>query len=256
MASLQKNNGLRIYDWFLTSAGKTFLQNELSALSHLPMQFFGHYLLQIGGTSNINRNHFSNIKKHIFLHPDFRYVTKINNHESISADPEFLPLQPASIDTTLLLHVLEFSKNPDKILNEISSVLVPEGYLIIFGFNPYSLLGLRRFFCGQKSAFEGMHYLTPGRLKKCLGQLGLVVEHYQTLFFRPPFNEKRKSQKFLFLEWLGQVFFPLFGSVYLIVAQKKEVALTLRKENLLRKFVAVPHDSYAGSRASRALVDE
>lgn len=256
MASLQKNNDLRIYDWFLTSAGRTFLQNEISALSHLPMQFFGHYLLQVGGRSDITHDHFSNIKRHIFLHPDFRYVTKNHIYDSISADPASLPFLPTSIDMTLLLHVLEFSANPYKILQEIFDVLVPEGYVIIFSFNPYSLLGLRRFFCGSKSAFEGMHYITPSRLKKWLGQIGLVVEHYQTLFFRPPFNEKRKPQKFLFLEWLGQMFFSFFGSVYLVVAQKKEIALTLRKENLLRNFIAVPHNSYAGSKASRVVVEK
>ena len=62
------------------------------------------------------------------------------------AAPDFLPIETNSIDLVLLPHILEFSSNPHQILREVQRVLMPEGHVIVCGFNPRSLWGVRGLF--------------------------------------------------------------------------------------------------------------
>src|SRR3546814_364119 len=59
------------------------------------------------------------------------------------ADPENLPSDAQSVDLLVLPHILECSANPHRILREAERVLVPEGRIVISGFNPWSLWGAR-----------------------------------------------------------------------------------------------------------------
>ena len=52
-----------------------------------------------------------------------------------------LPIATQSIDLVVLPHVLEFADEPHQILREVDRVLMPEGRLVIVGFNPWSLWG-------------------------------------------------------------------------------------------------------------------
>ena len=54
-----------------------------------------------------------------------------------------LPVQTATIDAVLLPHTLEFEADPHAIVREADRVLTGEGQLIVLGFRPVSLWGLR-----------------------------------------------------------------------------------------------------------------
>ena len=60
------------------------------------------------------------------------------------ADLDAIPLNDNSVDFVILHHALEFSPNPHQVLREITRILSPGGNLVIVGFNPWSLIGLRR----------------------------------------------------------------------------------------------------------------
>ncbi|MEE2979141.1 MAG: class I SAM-dependent methyltransferase, partial [Pseudomonadota bacterium] len=55
-----------------------------------------------------------------------------------------LPFASQSIDLVALPHVLEFTDDPHEVLREVARVLMPEGRLVITGFNPLSLWGMRQ----------------------------------------------------------------------------------------------------------------
>ena len=59
------------------------------------------------------------------------------------------PLPDSIIDVVILQHTLDFSANPHQILREACRVLCSGGYIVILGFNPFSIWGathwLRRF---------------------------------------------------------------------------------------------------------------
>src|SRR3546814_13021027 len=61
----------------------------------------------------------------------------------VVADPENLPFDSQSIDLLVLPHVLETSTGSHQILREAERVLMPEGRVVISGFNHWSLWGAK-----------------------------------------------------------------------------------------------------------------
>ena len=55
-----------------------------------------------------------------------------------------LPFDAASLDLVVLPHALELARDPHLALREVERVLVPEGRVLIVGFNPASLWGTRQ----------------------------------------------------------------------------------------------------------------
>ena len=118
---------------------------------------------------------------------------------------------------------LEFEKHPKTIINEIYNALIPNGHAIIFGFNPYSLWGITSLWKKSREIPWKGNWITPYRMRKWLNNVGFNIGDYKTFYFRPPSN---KPNNFLFLEGIGQIFWPYWGASYMIVAQKNVPGLT------------------------------
>ena len=58
-------------------------------------------------------------------------------------DPRQLPFAANSIDLVVMPHVLEFYDDPHQILREVERILIPEGQIVLTGFNLIPV-GLRR----------------------------------------------------------------------------------------------------------------
>ena len=69
--------------------------------------------------------------------------------------PLQLPLASQSVDLVVLPHVLEFHAEPHEMLREADRVMMPEGQLVISGFNTASLWGLRQLFASRSDARRG-----------------------------------------------------------------------------------------------------
>ena len=123
----------------------------------------------------------------------------------------------------LLPHALEFASNPHQILREVQRVLVPEGHLIVAGFNPWSLWGVRR---ALKSGREA-HYPWCGRfinlprLKDWLALLGFEVAGGRMSCYAPPFSREQWLGRFRFMEAAGDRWWPIGGGVYFVDAVKR-----------------------------------
>lgn len=137
-----------------------------------------------------------------------------------------LPLASQSVDLVVLPHVLEFHRDPHQVLREIERVLIPEGQLIVLGFNPLSLWGLRsRLRRNTQFPWQG-NYLSVLRLKDWLKLLGLEPERSEFGCFAPPFSGGQWLQRCHALEqcgtWLG-----FSGAVYILRAIKRTPAMRL-----------------------------
>ena len=66
-----------------------------------------------------------------------------------------LPFATQSLDLVVMPHVLEFSAEPHQVLREVERVLIPEGQVIICGFNPISMWGARQ----SAGRMTGAHFL-------------------------------------------------------------------------------------------------
>ncbi len=62
----------------------------------------------------------------------------------VQADPLHLPFADESVYICLLAHTLPWCTNPHRLLREADRVLIDDGWLVIRGFNPISLMGLRK----------------------------------------------------------------------------------------------------------------
>lgn len=60
----------------------------------------------------------------------------------VLANPERLPFESKSVDACLLAHTLSWCHDPHGILREVDRVLIDNGWMIISGFNPFSILGI------------------------------------------------------------------------------------------------------------------
>ena len=63
---------------------------------------------------------------------------------ALHCDFDALPFANHSLDLVVLPHALELARDPHLTLREVERVLVPEGRVVIIGFNPASLWGLRQ----------------------------------------------------------------------------------------------------------------
>ena len=63
---------------------------------------------------------------------------------ALYCDFDALPFPQHSVDLVVLPHSLELARDPHQTLREVERVLVPEGRVVIAGFNPASLWGMRQ----------------------------------------------------------------------------------------------------------------
>ncbi len=122
-------------EWLTTPQGKYLLAREHEYFDRSVADIFGFNALQLG------------LPQHEFLRASrmpLRFTAANEAGAQVLVEQEELPFESGSVDLALLPHVLEFHKHPHQILREIERVLRPEGNVIISGFNPRSLWGLRR----------------------------------------------------------------------------------------------------------------
>jgi SAM-dependent methyltransferase len=137
---------------------------------------------------------------------------------------EELPFATQSIDLVVMPHILEFAQEPHQVLREVDRVLVPEGHVIITGFNPASLWGLRqalvRAGAGPYLPRDGQFISLP-RIKDWLKLLSFETNRGRFGCYAPWAGSDRWLSRWSFLEKAGDRWWPVFGSVYLLSAVKR-----------------------------------
>lgn len=193
------------------------------ALKNVLPAVFGYYLVAIGMPNNSDSLESSPIHNKILINYPHENIHIQNKNLLLTCDLEALPLQPETIDAVILFHAHESMPYPRRLIKEIYASLINGGQLIIFGFNPHSLWGLKRLCNFAKDAVWGSNWHTPRKLRHWLITEGFATGDYQTFYFRPPQKDPRKM---LFFEGLGQIFWPYCGAVYMLQAKKTSTILT------------------------------
>lgn len=135
-----------------------------------------------------------------------------------------LPFASQSLDLVVLPHVLEFVPEPHQVLREVERVLIPEGQVIICGFNPASLWGLRQFAAragGRPFLPEDGEFISLPRLKDWLKLLSMEVNRGHYGCYAPPCRTEKWLQRFSFMERAGARWWPFLGAVYIVQAIKR-----------------------------------
>jgi len=228
-------------EWFTTAQGAYVLRCEQAFFERTVSDIFGFNALQLGSP------------EYDFLHSSrmpLRFCGADRNGAQVLMSSEELPLAGDSLDLVLLPHILEFSANPHQILREVERVLMPEGNLIISGFNPYSLWGLHKIFAGLCRTFGGAQgypwcgdFIALTRLKDWLALLGLEVVAGRFAAYAPPFQQSKWLERCAFMEAAGDRWWAVSGGVYFLHAIKRVPGMRLIKpkwnEGLVSKLLPV-----------------
>jgi len=212
--------------WYDSPLGKELADQEARCLEPMLRDTFGYYLLQVGGGTGLAEAiRVSRIQQRILVLP---MAAPYSLGLQLVADPEQLPIAADSVDLVLLPHTLEFADDARQVLREAERILIPEGRLVVFGFNALSLWGLWRLVRrGPSGVPWGGRFLTPFRVGDWLSLLGFDIEQQETLMFRPPWR-RALLQQFSFLDTLGRRFWPVLGGVYVIRAIRVSTLTPLR----------------------------
>jgi SAM-dependent methyltransferase len=219
----------RLRVWYDTDLGRTLLAAEREALDAVLPDLFGYYLVQVGLPCNDYLLGASLIRRQVVIGDTLPGIAW--NDERVAhmrALPCLLPLRNDSVDVVLLPHTLDFEHAAHDVLREAERVLVPEGHMVILGFNPWSLWGLRRMFTWHRrrtppwsGSFRG-----SSRIRDWLALLGFDLVLARSCFFRPPMRKTGLMRRLQWLEALGARRWPYFGGTYIIVARKRVATLT------------------------------
>jgi len=216
--------------WFESKPGQVVFGQEKMLVDAALANKFGYYLVQLGCVSEQSLLLQSRVSTKIMI--DLELSKTLNDHgvQWIRADFDFLPIGRDKIDVVLMPHMLESVDDPYYVLRQVDSMLVPEGHVVVTGFNPAGCLPLRFKLFSKNFGFEKAAYRRAAKVREWLKVLGYEVEktsYSPVMCFST--NEKYKFWARIIekiersLQRLGFE----FGNVYCIVAKKKVDSPTL-----------------------------
>ena len=233
----------QLTDWYFAPLGKSLAYIEQQALDRILPDLFGYQLLQVGSVAS-NPLTASRILHKVVMGAAVQFPG------NLIGDPEHMPVQPDSIDAVILHHALDVAHEPHQVLREAELALVPEGHIIVIGFNPRSFWGIRKLFSWKnREAPWNCHFLSAPRVRDWLTLLGCKVIDTQYHFYRFPVNHNGTLTRLGFMERWGRRLWPFLGGVYIIVARKQVSTMTPIKPRWRPQRTIVPGLSDAASRS-------
>ncbi len=227
--------------WFHTDLGALVLAQEQARLAAIASRLFGYYLLEVSFLCG-REDYLAECP----IRRRFRVSACADAGGGVVARPERLPVATDYIDAVILPHTLDFAQDPRQVLREVERVLIPEGKVVITGFNPWSLWGLWRAMPGaaRRLPWRG-HFLSFSQVEDWLSLLGFDVAQAHTLLFRPPWKRAFLMRRVQVMERWGARYWPWLAGVYVIVAVKRVSTLTpirprWRLQRKLRQSVVEP----------------
>jgi SAM-dependent methyltransferase len=225
-------SNLTLSDFLASPPGRYVLRWEQAHLDRAVADVFGYHAVQLGvpEIDTLSEN-----RMPLRLCVSDRLVDHSAPAASGSGQPgrrrvalitrfEELPFAAQSIDLVVMPHTLEFAQEPHQVLREVDRVLVPEGQVIITGFNPASLWGLRQ---ALTRAGAGPYlprdeqFISLPRIKDWLKLLSFEANRGRFGCYAPWAGSERWLSRWSFMESAGDRWWPVFGSVYLLTAVKR-----------------------------------
>ena len=241
--------------WLKTPPGRYLLHWEQDRLDHAVADAFGYHALQLGmpGLDGLRANRMPHRwvvsdspltpePEPFDLPPPSDGLISTRSPElrvALHCDFDALPFPNQSLDLVVLPHTLELARDPHLTLSEVERVLVPEGRVMIMGFNPASLWGLRQRLgrvVGDRAGGAALasadqrtdlflprtgDFLGYRRVRDWLRLLSFEVEAGRFGCWRPPLRSQRWLDRMAWMEPLGERWWPVLGAVYFIVAAKR-----------------------------------
>lgn len=217
-----------LQDWFETPTGRYLAALEQEKFDQAVADIFGYHALQLGLPSLDLLA--ANRMPHRWRASSLGDGTAASaQHAVLLTDYAALPFPENSLDLVVLSHALDSHPDPRATLREVSRVLVPGGRIVLSGFNPASLWGMRmrrerlcrRFGLGRSLMPAGLDLIGNWRLRDWLHLLDFEIETSGYGAFVPAVGSQKWLRRFSWLDRAGARCWPIFGSVYFLVAVKR-----------------------------------
>ena len=215
--------------WLESPPGRYVLDWEQAQFDESVGDVFGFHALQLGESAidALRNNRIANRVGVLLaddpLPADRSPLLRVSHFEE-------LPFESQSIDLVVLPHVLEFAQDPHQVLREVDRVLRPEGRMIVCGFNPASLWGLRQLAPPSVLAPfmpRAGHLIGLPRLRDWCKLLGFELERTRYGGFRPPCRTSAWLDRTEFMERAGDRWWPVCGAMYMLCAVKRVKAMRM-----------------------------
>lgn len=216
------NDETAFADWLTTPLGEYVWQREQRFFDEAVADVFGYYALQMAvpAVETLRTNRMPS-----------RITVGLSPECGLRCDPAQLPFASASVDLFVLPHTLDLHIDPHEVLREVERVLVPEGRLIITGFNPWSLWGASRLYKRRRGMPWSGRFVSLTRLKDWLALLGFESRPSRAVCYAPPLARAGWQNRFDFMEAAGQRWWPVGGAVYCLEAVKRVKGMRLLTPN-------------------------
>lgn len=215
-------------EWLDTPLGRYVLAREREYFDAETADIFGFNAIQIG-LPDIDFLRSSRIP--------LRLQVASGAPAGLLANPTELPLASQSVDLVVLPHVLEFAPEPHQILREVDRVMMPEGRVILSGFNPWSLWGLRQALTWTRESVPWCgDFISLTRMKDWLALLGFDVSSGRLCCYAPPFVKDTWLERCRGFEAAGDRWWGIAGGVYMVQAIKRVHGMRL----IMPKWEPVP----------------
>ena len=217
---------VELAEWLNTPSGQYVQAWEQKQIDAMVANVFGYHAIQIGlpqwDLLQANRIRYKGRTRVLFDRAQEQGAVVVT-------DPENLPFDSQSIDLLVLPHVLECSGDPHQILREAERVLVPEGRVVISGFNPWSLWGARERIPGLEPLMPVPAHLqvSLARLKDWFKLLSFDLDRGRFGCYAPPCLSKTWLDRWSFMEAAGDRWWPVCGAVYVVSAVKRVASIRL-----------------------------
>lgn len=218
---------VELAEWLQTPAGQYLQMWEQKQVDGMVANVFGYHAIQVG-LPTWNLLDANRIPAKGYTHAVYDASLKVPGM-GLVADPENLPFDAQSIDLLILPHVLECSATPHQILREAERVLVPEGRVVITGFNPWSLWGLRERIPGLDPLMPVPAHLhvSLARLKDWFKLLSFEADRGRFGCYAPHCASKKWLDRWGFMDSAGDRWWPVGGAVYVVSAVKRVAGMRL-----------------------------
>jgi hypothetical protein len=217
--------------WWEGPLGRSLLAAESELLRAALEDVFGWELLQVGAWGSARELLAASRTRRQTLLSTPAYAAGAD----IIAHSSRLPLISDCVDAALLPHTLEFAADPYAILREVDRVLVGEGQLLLLGFRPWSLWGMRARW--SRAGFPpGMRRLLSERLvREWLVLLGYEVVTEQRYLYLGPWSRGLGAREGTGRLLRAGLTYPLPAGAYLLKARKRIYTLTPIRPRLREK---------------------
>lgn len=212
-------------DFYQTPKGRSLLTDERLLIEKSLEKVFGYYLVQLGISSNEDLIQNSRISRKVIADSVFpTHLSAEKVQEFVQTDLNYLPFKDDSVDAVVMTHTLESVSDPYHLLRQVDKMLVPEGHILITGFNPFGCQVIRQKMGENRLIFKQANLVKESRVVDWLNVLGYQIQKisYSSLSCVTKDIATYQPSRFLLaMEYCMDKVGLDLGNLYCILAKKK-----------------------------------